>query len=115
MQEDHAVKVGLVGLGSWSSIIADAVQRSKMVELVACFSRDSKKRIAAGQRYGCDAEESYERMLKRNDIDAVILTTPNAVHAEQAVLAAQYGKHVFVDKPVAILRSRLYPNLPVLF
>ena len=100
-QRDHAVKVGLVGLGSWSLIIADAVQRSKMVELVACFSRDSKKRIAAGQRYGCDPEESYQRMLKRNDIDAVILTTPNAVHAEQAVLAAQYGKHVFVDKPIA--------------
>jgi hypothetical protein len=39
MQKDHAVKVGLVGLGSWSLIIADAGQRSKMVEPVACFSR----------------------------------------------------------------------------
>ena len=38
-QKDHAVKVGLVGLGSWSLIIADAGQRSKMVEPVACFSR----------------------------------------------------------------------------
>jgi len=94
LQRDHAVKVGLVGLGSWSLIIADAVQRSKMVELVACFSRNSNKRVAASQKYGCDPEESYERMLKRNDTDAVILTTPNAVRSEQAVLAAQHGKHV---------------------
>jgi hypothetical protein len=46
IQRDHAVEVGLVGLGSWSSIIADAVQRSKMVELVACFSRAPLSLIA---------------------------------------------------------------------
>ena len=46
-------------------------------------------------------EKSYEALLKRDDIDGVILVTPNAVHREQTVLAAQYGKHVFVDKPIA--------------
>jgi len=68
---------------------------------VACFSRNSQKRIAVSQRNRCVPEESYEGMLEREDIEAVILTTPNAVHAEQAILAAQHGKHVFVDKPIA--------------
>jgi predicted dehydrogenase len=101
MSKVDVVGVGLVGIGSWSGIIAGAVARSKKAKLVTCFSRTPEKRVAYSKKYGCDQEKSYEDLLKRKDVDGVILTTPNAVHAEQAVLAAQHGKHVFVDKPIA--------------
>lgn len=101
MSKGDIVRVGLIGIGSWSGVIADAVKRSKKAKLVTCFSRTPGKRSECSKKYGCDQEKSFEDVLKRDDLDAVLLTTPNAVHAEQAVLAAQYGKHVFVDKPIA--------------
>jgi len=101
MSQEDVVGLGLVGIGSWSGIIASAVARSKKVKLVTCFSRTPEKRSAYSKAYGCDQESSYEDLLKRKDVDGVLLTTPNAAHAEQTLLAAQSGKHVFVDKPIA--------------
>ena len=101
MIKQDRVGLALIGIGSWSGVIASAAARSKKAKLITCFSRTPEKRAAYSKQYGCDQEKSYEELLKRKDVDGVILTTPNAVHAEQAVLAAQYGKHVFVDKPIA--------------
>jgi predicted dehydrogenase len=101
MGKSDVVRVGLVGIGSWSGVIADATQRSKKLKLVTCFSRTPEKRTEYSKRYGIEQEKSYEDLLKRKDVDGVLLITPNAVHAEQTALAAQYGKHVFVDKPIA--------------
>ncbi len=101
MKRADPVKVALVGSGSWASVIAEALQRSEMIRLVTCFSRTPENRRAFSQRYGCDEEESYGDVLQRKDIDGVFLITPNALHAEQTELAARYGKHVFVDKPIA--------------
>src|SRR4030042_709460 len=101
MGKEDKVRLALIGIGSWSPVIAGAVARSKRAVLVTCFSRTPEKRAAFSKEYGCDQEESCEDVLKRNDVNGVLLTTPNAIHAEQAVLAAQHGKHIFVDKPIA--------------
>ena len=101
MDKKDTARLALIGIGSWSPIIADAVARSKTAKLVTCFSRTPEKRVAFSKKYGCDQEKSFEDVLERNDVDGVFLTTPNAIHAEQTVLAAQHGKHVFVDKPIA--------------
>ena len=100
MSKEDVVRVGLVGIGSWSGVISNAVERSKKVKLVTCFSRTPEKRAAYSKRYGCDQEASYEDLLKRKDVDGVLLTTPNAAHAEEAILAAQHEKHVYVEKPI---------------
>jgi len=97
----NVVRVALIGIGGWAGVIANGIKRSEKVELVTCFTRTPEKRKAFSQKYGCDQEKSYEDVLKRNDIDGVFLTTPNAIHAEHAVLAAQHEKHVFVEKPIA--------------
>ena len=101
MGKSDLVRVGLVGIGSWSGVIADATQRSKKLKLVTCYSRTPDKREAYSQRYGIEQEKSFEDLLKRKDIDGLLIITPNAVHAEQTALAAQNGKHIFVDKPIA--------------
>lgn len=101
MKTGRPARVGLVGIGSWSGVIADAVQRSEKLELITCFSRTAEKRMEYSRRYGCDQEQSYEDLLKRDDIDGVLLITPNAVHAEQTELAARHRKHVYVEKPIA--------------
>lgn len=101
MSKGEVARLALIGIGSWSGVIANAAKRGKKAELVTCFTRTPAKRRQYSEKYGCDQEESYEDVLKRDDIDGVLLTTPNAMHAEHTLLAAQHGKHVFVDKPIA--------------
>jgi predicted dehydrogenase len=101
MTEEKAVRLALVGIGAWSGAIANAVMKSKKAKLVTCFTRTPEKRKAFSEKYGCDQEKSYEDLVKRGDIDGILVTTPNAIHAEQVALATQYGKHVFVEKPIA--------------
>ena len=64
--------------------------------------------VAGGRRapalaadYGVDFEPSYDALLKRGDIDAVLIATPHADHCEQVLATAAAGKHVLVEKPMA--------------
>lgn len=101
MTEKNKVRLALIGAGAWSGAVGNAMLKSKNVRLVTCFDVIPEKRQALGVKFGCNPEASYEAVLKRDDIDAVHLISPNAVHAEQAILAARHGKHVFVEKPIA--------------
>lgn len=97
----EVVRVAVSGLGSFASVIVNAIQKSRKVKLVTCFTRTASMRAAFSQRFGCAQDESFGAMVRRDDVDAVVLVTPNAVHREQAELAARHGKHVFVEKPIA--------------
>jgi predicted dehydrogenase len=88
-------------MGWWSDVLADAMQRSKRFEIVSCYTRSDEKRKAFAKKYGCAAVPSYEAMLKDSRIEAIINTTPNNVHLETTRAAAQAGKHIFLDKPIA--------------
>jgi predicted dehydrogenase len=95
------LRVAALGMGWWSDVLADAIQRSKELELVACFTRSEEKRRAFAARYNCRAAASYEEILKDPYIEAIVNTTPNNVHLETTQAAAEAGKHVFLDKPIA--------------
>jgi len=95
------VRLAVIGTGAWSGAIANAIIASDKAKLVSCFDSVVEKRKAFSKKYSCDMENSYEDVLKRNDIKGLMLTVPNAVHAELTVLAAQHGKSVFVEKPIA--------------
>jgi predicted dehydrogenase len=101
MTAKDKVRLGMSGLGSFSVVIANTIQRSRKVELVTCFDVAPERRRATCERYGCEEERSFEDMVKRDDLDGVLLVTPNAFHREQAELAARHGKHVYVEKPIA--------------
>src|SRR5665811_924393 len=93
--------VACIGIGWWSDVLADAIKRSSKVKIVACFSRSEPKRAAFAAKYGCRASPSYEAILKDAQVEAIINTTPNDVHLETTRMAAEAGKHVFLDKPIA--------------
>lgn len=95
------VKVAVVGLGRWGNTIAGMVGRPTGLALRTCFTRSPEKRDAFAAKFDCDKEESYDAVLARGDVEAVVITAPNHKHRELAVLAARSGKHVFVDKPIA--------------
>jgi predicted dehydrogenase len=95
------VRVAAIGMGWWSDVLADAIKRSNKLRIVACFTRSDDKRQKFAARYGCRAAPSYEAILADPEIEAIVNTTPNNVHLETTRAAAQAGKHVFLDKPIA--------------
>jgi predicted dehydrogenase len=88
-------------MGWWSDVLADAMKRSQGFEIVSCYTRSVDKRQAFAKKYGCAAAASYDAILQDRTIAAVVNTTPNNVHLETTRAAAQAGKHVFLDKPIA--------------
>ena len=95
------LRVAALGMGWWSDVLADAAKRSGDIEIVSCFTRSQRKRQAFAAKYGCRAAASYEDILADASIEAIINTTPNGVHLETTRMAAEAGKHVFLDKPIA--------------
>src|SRR5580765_2370485 len=95
------LRVACIGMGWWSDVLADAIQRSKKLKIVSCYTRSEDKRKAFASKYGCTAVPSYEAVLKDRSIEAIINTTPNDAHLETTRAAAAAGKHVFLDKPIA--------------
>jgi predicted dehydrogenase len=95
------LRVACVGMGWWSDVLADAITRSKQIEIAACYTRSADKRAAFAAKYKCRPATSYEEVLGDRAIDAIINTTPNDVHLETTQAAAAAGKHVFLDKPIA--------------
>ncbi len=98
---DEPLRVACIGMGWWSDVLADAMQRSKRFEIAACYTRSEEKRKAFAQKYNCRAAPGYEAILEDGSIEAIVNTTPNNVHLETTRAAAQAGKHVFLDKPIA--------------
>ncbi len=95
------LRVASIGMGWWSDVLADAIKRSKKLEIISCYTRTEEKRKAFSAKYGCKAASSYEEILGDRNVEAIINTTPNNVHLETTRAAAEAGKHVFLDKPIA--------------
>jgi predicted dehydrogenase len=95
------LRVACIGMGWWSDVLADAITRSGKLAIAACFTRSADKRDAFAKKYKCRPVASYADVLSNPAIEAIINTTPNDVHLETTREAAQAGKHVFLDKPIA--------------
>ena len=96
------VGVALVGYGYWGPNLARNAQAAEGLRLVAIADGSADRRTAAAAQYPAAAVvDGIAAVLARDDVDAVILATPAATHAElaQAVLAS--GRHVLVEKPLA--------------
>jgi predicted dehydrogenase len=95
------LRVACIGMGWWSDVLADAIKRSGNLTIAACYTRSDDKRQKFAAKYGCRAAPSYEAILADPAIEAIINTTPNDAHLPTTRAAAQAGKHVFLDKPIA--------------
>ena len=95
------LRVACLGMGWWSDVLADAMTRTDKIKIVSNFTRSEDKRQAFAEKYGCAPATSYEDVLQDDSIEAIINTTPNNVHLETTRAAAEAGKHVFLDKPIA--------------
>lgn len=94
------LRLGILGSGYMGRTHAECITRYvTRARLVAIAGGSRAPRLAAD--YGVDHEPSYEALLARPDLDAVLIATPHADHCGQTLLAAAAGKHVLVEKPMA--------------
>jgi predicted dehydrogenase len=93
--------IALIGTGMWGQRLAAAVQRTPSLELAICYSRDQERRDAFAGQNRCESAASFEAAVEHPAVQGVLLVTPNNVHAEQALAAAERGRHLFVEKPIA--------------
>ncbi len=106
MAEVKTIRVGLIGPGS----IADerlipALAKIAGAVFWSVLGRDQKKAEAFAEKHGAKGAQAafvdLSAFLADPELDAVIIASPDKLHAEQAIACAKAGKHVFVEKPLA--------------
>jgi predicted dehydrogenase len=70
--------------------------------VVACFARSASSRAAFARELGCRPAASFDELLGSDDVEGVVLATPHTVHLDQVRAAAAAGRHVLVEKPLAL-------------
>ena len=98
------VRWGVLGAaGIAVSKVIPAIQRSGLARVVAIASREHAKARQAADRLGIErAYGSYEELLADGDVDVVYNPLPNHLHVPWSVRAAEAGKHVLCEKPIAL-------------
>lgn len=97
------LRVGIAGLGVAASQVLPAFRSGNPAYVLAGGADVRPEAREQFQRqFGCPTYDSVEAMCRRNDIDAVWISTPNTMHAEHVVTAARHGKHVICEKPMAV-------------
>jgi dTDP-3,4-didehydro-2,6-dideoxy-alpha-D-glucose 3-reductase len=99
MTSGDRIGIGVLGIADIAvRRTIPAIQRCDRLALVAVASRDPVKAASAGRRFGCAGVVGYERLLARDDVQAVYIPLPNSMHVTWTYAALRAGKHVLVEK-----------------
>lgn len=104
------LKAAIVGLGWWGRTLVDAVQDTPVpLAFTRAVTLDPEQAAPFAEAHGLRLGSRYEDVLADPAIDAVVLATPHTLHVPQIVAAAQAGKAVFCEKPLAfsVAQARL--------
>ncbi len=98
------LRIGVIGAGGRGGLAATAHRPEEGVRLVAGADLDTKALEQFQERYGADVfvTTDYRELLRRADVNAVFVTSPDFLHEEHAVAALEAGKDVYLEKPMAI-------------
>ncbi|TDW81552.1 aryl-alcohol dehydrogenase-like predicted oxidoreductase [Kribbella pratensis] len=103
---DHTLRWGIIGTGNIASRFASQVPTSKTNEVVAVGSRSLESANTFADKWDiANRHGSYDDLLADATVDAVYIATPHPMHVEWAIKAAEAGKHVLCEKPLAINRA----------
>lgn len=100
-----AVGVGVIGLGWWGRALAERTKAAEGVDVVAGFARSADSRAAFAADFDCKAPESLEQLLADQDVEGILVATPHSTHLEILEAAAQAGKAVLMEKPLALSKK----------
>jgi phthalate 4,5-cis-dihydrodiol dehydrogenase len=96
------VRIGIVGLGVAARQVLGSIAAAEGAALTAVCDVRTDELARFKQRYGVETFTRLDEMCQQAPIDAVWVATPNHLHAEHTIMAADHGKHVICEKPMAI-------------
>ncbi|WP_153108878.1 Gfo/Idh/MocA family protein [Propionivibrio limicola] len=100
------LKLGVLGCANIAKQFVRDVAGSSIVQIQTVASRDAAKAREFAEKFGLpEYFDSYEALLRDPQIEAVYVPLPNSLHAEWAIKAAEAGKHVLCEKPLALNRE----------
>ncbi len=107
LNQSPKLRVAIMGLGSYGTRVAEAMQSSNRAKLVGVISGTPSKIKTWQTKYNipeknCYNYENFDLIKDNPDIDAVYVITPNALHHSQVIRVANANKHVICEKPMAI-------------
>lgn len=95
----HAV---IIGCGAIGPVHAAALAESEAVRLYGVCDILGERAQALAEPYGCLTYPDLEQVLSDPEVDSIHICTPHYLHAEMAIRAARKGKHIVLEKPVAM-------------
>ena len=100
---DRVLGAGIIGCGGIGNCHATALTKLPGVKIVGAVDIDASRAKGYADRYGAEAYYTdADQLLARDDVDFVIITTANDLHASMTIRALEAGKHVMVQKPMAL-------------
>jgi predicted dehydrogenase len=99
--QEPGLRVALIGCGTVGQRRARVIGRAGEAMLVVAVDRDLARAREVGAAVGCRADTDWRAAVVREDVDAVIVSTPHDALAPIAIEAMRDGKHVLVEKPMA--------------
>jgi predicted dehydrogenase len=102
------VRVAVIGCGKIAerASLPNLVNYKNKAAVTVLCDIDESRAAALKDKFqltGADIERNWKKVVKRKDVDAVFIDTPNYLHEEMALAALKHKKHVLVEKPIAIL------------
>jgi predicted dehydrogenase len=106
VKEKDMLNAAIYGLGRWGERLVESVQgTSEDIRFTWAISRNPKQLEPLANRLGLATTDDFDQVLINDDVQAVVLATPHSLHREQILRAARAGKHVYVEKPLALTRA----------
>lgn len=107
LADGPALRVALLGLGSYAGRVAEAMKGCKRAKITGLVSGTPSKLVSWREKHGVDEKSCYDydnfdQIRNNPNVDAVYVITPNSLHKDFAIRAAKAGKHVIVEKPMAL-------------
>lgn len=96
------IRLGIAGLGVASTQILPPLAKLPFIKITAAADTRGDALAKFCQAYDGEGHSSVENLCRSANVDAVYIATPNMLHAEHAIIAARHGKHIIVEKPMAM-------------
>lgn len=102
MAAEAELRIGVVGLGMAGALMTSVIDQHPRMKLAGAAEINAELRSNFGRLRAEPVVAEVVELVRRPDIDAVYVATPHQFHREHAVMAAEHGKHVIVEKPMAL-------------
>jgi predicted dehydrogenase len=104
--DDGPIRLGVIGCGGFGLFALQHFTQTPGVELAGMAGTHRPAALAAAARFGVENVDDLGELVKRDDVDMVYIATPPFLHHPQALAALEAGKHVIVEKPLALTVSQ---------